>query len=297
MMDSNVESESVIPVLEVRVLDINKKTSFRLRRITEFPVNNTISELREALINNMPDVPHVDKSQFGYILERNKKFTIATDSELQKANEYFIAGYQMWLDPTPQQPSKKSSQAKSNPQREVAGCQVPQASHEEKITREISEIQKIHGTDLPPYKYRLWAEMIFQCQYWIADSYRLQGPSFKCVYVAPQLVGTASRDKLPDAPMFSATPAKRPRRENWCDKLTTVGETVAHALSAAVEGKSKTTVNRNNEEGNTDKMSKVAVRSEVIKQIREFFDLKQLGAITEDEYEAKKALLLQDIHV
>ncbi|XP_028417959.1 uncharacterized protein LOC114542659 isoform X2 [Dendronephthya gigantea] len=271
MMDSNVESESVIPVLEVRVLDINKKTSFRLRRITEFPVNNTISELREALINNMPDVPHVDKSQFGYILERNKKFTIATDSELQKANEYFIAGYQMWLDPTPQQPSKKSSQAKSNPQREVAGCQVPQASHEEKITREISEIQKIHGTDLPPYKYRLWAEMI--------------------------LVGTASRDKLPDAPMFSATPAKRPRRENWCDKLTTVGETVAHALSAAVEGKSKTTVNRNNEEGNTDKMSKVAVRSEVIKQIREFFDLKQLGAITEDEYEAKKALLLQDIHV
>ena len=42
----------------------------------------------------------------------------------------------------------------------LAGCQVPQASHEEKITREISEIQKIHGTDLPPYKYRLWAEMI-----------------------------------------------------------------------------------------------------------------------------------------
>ena len=37
------------------------------------------------------------------------------------------------------------------------------------------------------------------------------------------------------------------------------------------------------------------LRSEVIKQIRDLFDLKQMGAITEEEYDEKREILLKDI--
>ena len=48
-----------------------------------------------------------------------------------------------------------------------------------------------------------------------------------------QIVGTANRDNVPDVsfPMFQATPAKRPRRESWSDKLTSATETIASALT------------------------------------------------------------------
>ena len=41
---------------------------------------------------------------------------------------------------------------------------------------------------------------------------------------------------------------------------------------------------------------KAKLRSEVIKQIKDLFDLKELGAITVEEYEEKKNLLLKDIN-
>jgi hypothetical protein len=37
------------------------------------------------------------------------------------------------------------------------------------------------------------------------------------------------------------------------------------------------------------------LRSETIKQIKDLFDLKQLDAITEEEYEEKKKILLKDL--
>ena len=37
------------------------------------------------------------------------------------------------------------------------------------------------------------------------------------------------------------------------------------------------------------------MRSEVIKQIRDLFDLKQMEAITEEEYDEKREILLKDI--
>ena len=49
----------------------------------------------------LPDIKHVKNFQFGYVMERNKKFTIGTNGELGKAMEYFEIGYQMWLYPTP----------------------------------------------------------------------------------------------------------------------------------------------------------------------------------------------------
>jgi hypothetical protein len=37
------------------------------------------------------------------------------------------------------------------------------------------------------------------------------------------------------------------------------------------------------------------LRSEVIRQIKDLFDLKEIGAITEKEYEEKKKILLKDL--
>ena len=50
-----------------------------------------------------------------------------------------------------------------------------------------------------------------------------------------QVVGTATKDSIPDVPMFSANPAKRPRREGrLTDTLTAVGQSIANALTPQV---------------------------------------------------------------
>ena len=48
------------------------------------------------------------------------------------------------------------------------------------------------------------------------------------------VVGTATKDTMPDVPMFSATPAKRPRRQGLTDTLTVVGQTIANAITPQV---------------------------------------------------------------
>ena len=96
------------------------------------------------------------------------------------------------------------------------------------------------------------------------------------IYIFTQIVGTATRERIPDVPMFSANPTKRSRRETSAD-------TALNAEPAAAV-----------QQGNTD-TEKAHLRSEVIKQIKDLFDLKNLGAITEEEYVEKKALLLKDL--
>ena len=49
-----------------------------------------------------------------------------------------------------------------------------------------------------------------------------------------QVVGTATKDSIPDVPMFSANPAKRPRRQELTDALTVVGQTIANAITPQV---------------------------------------------------------------
>jgi hypothetical protein len=45
-----------------------------------------------------------------------------------------------------------------------------------------------------------------------------------------QIVGTATRERIPDVPMFSANPAKRPRRETMTDALNVASQKIADAL-------------------------------------------------------------------
>ena len=40
--------EDIVPVLEVRILDETKKSSFRVRRLTNFPIAENIDEMKSA---------------------------------------------------------------------------------------------------------------------------------------------------------------------------------------------------------------------------------------------------------
>ncbi len=79
-----LDERDVLPVLEVRVLDKNRKSSFRLRRFTNFPAAETVKDMKTALQLHMPDIKDVENWQIGYVLDRNKKYAIETDDELKK---------------------------------------------------------------------------------------------------------------------------------------------------------------------------------------------------------------------
>ena len=98
-MAEKLRQQEVLPVLEVRVLDTARKSSFRVRRLTEVPVVHTLDEMKKILQKYLPDINHVENCQFGYVLERNKKYSIASGVELENAYQHFGAGFQMWLDP------------------------------------------------------------------------------------------------------------------------------------------------------------------------------------------------------
>ena len=57
-----------------------------------------------------------------------------------------------------------------------------------------------------------------------------------------QIVGTATRENVPDVPMFSANPAKRPRRESLTHTLTSVGQTIASALTQGTSSSNEAVV-------------------------------------------------------
>ena len=100
-MASNENFPQVIPVVEVRVLDAAKKSSFKIRRSTNFPVVATVQEFRSALLVAFPDLAEIAQPCFsvGYIAERNKKLSINSNLELESAYDALIGGYAVWMDP------------------------------------------------------------------------------------------------------------------------------------------------------------------------------------------------------
>ncbi|CAB4015551.1 Hypothetical predicted protein [Paramuricea clavata] len=79
--------------------------------------------------------------------------------------------------------------------------------------------------------------------------------------------------------------------------LTTVGPRIASALSppgASSPNEAAVPVEQVNTVTNIED-TKTKSRSELIKQIQDLFDLKQVGAISEEEYEEKSKILLKDI--
>lgn len=114
--DKFSEEQDMLPVLKVRVLDCTKKSRIRVRRLTNFPIAETMDDMKSALQVFMPDITYPENWEIGYVLDRNKKYTIETNGELQDAHQEFKKGYQMCLDPTPAKPvvSKRQSGTSAN---------------------------------------------------------------------------------------------------------------------------------------------------------------------------------------
>lgn len=90
-----------IPVIEVRVLDPCKKSKFIARRASNFPIVTSLDEFRVNIIRFFPDLGSVSMPnfQFGYVAERNKKFSIRSTEELEKGFDNAVGGYPFWIDP------------------------------------------------------------------------------------------------------------------------------------------------------------------------------------------------------
>ena len=65
--------------------------------------------MKSALQILMPDIEHVENWEIGYILERNKKYAIETNGELQDAWEELKKGFPMLLDPSPDKQRQRSA--------------------------------------------------------------------------------------------------------------------------------------------------------------------------------------------
>ena len=126
------------------------------------------------------------------------------------------------------------------------------------------------------------------------------------IFIFTQIVGTATRERIPDVPMFSTNPTKRSRRETLADTALNAEPAAAvqqvqnwskqkRCIAVYIVNTPKVLIRLFCIiQGNTD-TEKAHLRSEVIKQIKDLFDLKNLGAITEEEYVEKKVLLLKDL--
>ena len=84
MFDDDIfEEQDMLPVLEVRVLDCTKRSRIRVRRLTNFPITETMDDMESVLQIFMPDITHPENLEIGYVLDRNKKYAIETNGELE----------------------------------------------------------------------------------------------------------------------------------------------------------------------------------------------------------------------
>ena len=49
---NDIDKQDMLPVLDVRVLDATKKSKFRVRRLINFPLAETMDEMKSTSINN-----------------------------------------------------------------------------------------------------------------------------------------------------------------------------------------------------------------------------------------------------
>ncbi len=94
------EFDETISQAEVRVLDEKKKSKFVKRRAQNFPVVDTVGDFRKTILKAFPDLESqsLPNFQFGYVGERNKKYSISTVLELKQGYDNAMEGNPFWID-------------------------------------------------------------------------------------------------------------------------------------------------------------------------------------------------------
>ena len=87
-------------------MDEGKKSSYKTKRVVNFPVVETLRAFRAAVLEALPDLPQSSSEitetrafSVGYIMERNTKFVITNAQELADAYAAALEGYCFWIDP------------------------------------------------------------------------------------------------------------------------------------------------------------------------------------------------------
>ena len=85
--------------IELRIIDKKKKSSYKVHRLKEFPVVESLDEFRLVIERYFPDITANTNYEFGYFGERNKKFWVKTETELVEAYSMAIDGCALWINP------------------------------------------------------------------------------------------------------------------------------------------------------------------------------------------------------
>ncbi len=131
-----------------------------------------------------------------------------------------------------------------------------------RITELKTQLRQNHGSKYSSVQYALWAEMIV-------------GGTHESV------------DEAPPVPMFGAhRPRGRPSTGNLADALTDVADKIASAFSP-------TTSQTRHTSGNYSSPSKsVELRGKYIQQLKEMVNLRDIGALTDEEYEEQRSVVV-----
>ncbi len=70
---NDIDEQDMLPVLDVRVLDATKKSKFRVRRLINFPLAETMDEMKSALKIFMPDIEHVEKLRYRICIRKKQE--------------------------------------------------------------------------------------------------------------------------------------------------------------------------------------------------------------------------------
>lgn len=94
------EFDETIPQAEIRVLDEKEKSKFVKRRAQNFPVVDTVEDFMKAILKAFPDLQSesLPSFQFGYVGDKNKKYSISTVLELKQGYDNAMNGNPFWID-------------------------------------------------------------------------------------------------------------------------------------------------------------------------------------------------------
>ena len=132
----------------------------------------------------------------------------------------------------------------------------------------FAQLEEEHGSQFTPAQYRLWANMV--------------------------QVGTHKQyDTPPNVPMFGLGPtATTKKTTNLSDALTSVAEGIMRVWKQPECSCSKHD-QPTTESSVTTSSSSATLRSQHIQQLKELHQLYEIGAITKEEYEHQKGIILK----
>ena len=85
---------------DIRIVGGNKTSSYRTARVKGFPITETCSEFRVAVKNIIPGELFAENFSFGFIVKKQEKLWVLTDTELPNAYATAISGQPLWVYPS-----------------------------------------------------------------------------------------------------------------------------------------------------------------------------------------------------